>query len=288
MCNQEHLIGYVYDELTAAERAAFDAHIESCAACREEVQTLCEARQHLASWAPPEPALDFTVVRGGRAAAPPPRWRPLVPAWALAAAASVLFLAGAAAIANVEMRYGPDGFVVRTGWAAGHASFEAAPQQSAGNGSRETIRQQPAEGQRSTGPAPSTLVSSEQGGSSVAASEQIRAQLVALQSRLDRLEGGQTAGGTAAAPAPAATDRQLAALAASFRKLLAESEQRQRSEVALQVAEVWKDFNAVRASDIARVQQTVGRAQVITNTQLKQQRESIESLGTLYRVSLQK
>lgn len=270
MCNQELLIGYVYGELSPSERAAFEAHVGTCAACSQEVETLQEARQHLACWAPPEPALDFTVVRGGRTATAPPRRLAFVPAWGLAAAASLLVLAGAAAIANVEMRYGPDGLVVRTGWAeSGAPAFSPAP-----SSDRVMAAPQREEPTQSLMPAGS--------------SEDLKAELVALRARLETLEGAAAGSGTMQASDTALLDRRLAAVSANLQKLLAESEKRQRSEVALQVAEVWKDFNAVRASDIARVQQTVGRQQVITNSQLKQQRESIESLGTLYRVSLQK
>ena len=258
MCNQELLIGYVYGELSPTERVAFEAHVGTCAACSQEVETLQEVRQHLACWAPPEPALDFTVVRGGRTATAPPRRLAFVPAWGLAAAASLLVLAGAAAIANVEMRYGPDGLVLRTGWAE-----RAAPAFSPASSSDRVVTLPQAQ-ERAEPLMPAS------------SSEELRAELVALRDRLETLEGA------------ASLDQRLAAVSANLQKLLAESEKRQRSEVALQVAEVWKDFNAVRANDIARVQQAVGRQQIITNSQLKQQRESIESLGTLYRVSMQK
>jgi hypothetical protein len=39
-----------------------------------------------------------------------------VPAWAQAAAAAVILLAAAAGIANLDIRYGPEGLAVRTGW----------------------------------------------------------------------------------------------------------------------------------------------------------------------------
>ena len=274
MCNQELLIGYIYGELSPSERAAFEAHVGTCTACREEVETLQETRQHLACWAPPEPALDFTVVRGGRQAAAPPRRLAFVPAWGLAAAASLLLLAGAAAIANVEMRYGPDGLVVRTGWAESGAPAFPPASSSDQAGDRTGLSQRGAD-------SPAQMVAN-------GSSEDLRAELVALRARLERLEGAATGSETMQVSDTAALDRRLAVVSANLQKLLADSEKRQRSEVALQVAEVWKDFNAVRASDIARVQQTFGRAQVITNSELRQQRESIESLGTLYRVSQQK
>jgi hypothetical protein len=46
--------------------------------------------------------------------------------------------------------------------------------------------------------------------------------------------------------------------ATELRKILAESESRQRVEMALRIEQVWKDFNAARADDFVRVQQTVG------------------------------
>jgi hypothetical protein len=69
----------------------------------------------MTSWAPPEPDFGFRIVRGASAPPPQPR-RWFQPAWGLAAAA-VLVLAAAAAIAHVEVRYGQEGLVVRTGWA---------------------------------------------------------------------------------------------------------------------------------------------------------------------------
>ena len=37
MCNKEQLVGYLYDELDAAERTTFEGHLATCAACRAEV-----------------------------------------------------------------------------------------------------------------------------------------------------------------------------------------------------------------------------------------------------------
>jgi Putative zinc-finger len=113
ICNKEWLVGYLYDELEAAERALFESHLLSCAECRDEVKGLRATRLHLTSWAPPEPDFGFRIVREP---APSRRAFWLSPAWGLAAAA-VLMLAVAAAIAQVEVRYDKDGFAVRTGWA---------------------------------------------------------------------------------------------------------------------------------------------------------------------------
>jgi anti-sigma factor RsiW len=248
MCNKEQLVGYLYDELDAVERRTFEAHLATCAECRTDVADLRQTRQHLTTWAPPDPEFDFHIVRG--AAAPPParRWFGFVPQWAMAAAASVLVLAGAAAIAHVEFRYGPDGFVVRTGW----TSAAAAPA-SAGT------------------PAPS------QAAATAVSSEQLKAVVHVLESRLLELERAQSTQ-TVKASAPT----QAAITAPELRKILTQSEARQREEMALQVSQVWKDFSAARVTDFARLQDVIGRAQGVTNQQLRQHRESIESL---YRVS---
>ena len=252
MCNKEHLIGYLYGELAPAERRAFDMHVAECAECRQEVEALGETRQHLATWAPPEPALDFAVVRRPPPdVAPRPRLLAFVPQWGLAAAAALLVVAGAAAIANVEVRYGRDGVVVRTGWSAppaGPGEGTAAP---------------------SASPAPAAPA--------VASSEQLKADVLALERRLRELEQSQSSqlARVAVAARPGLTVPEL-------RRILAESEARQRTEIALQVGQVWKDFNAARANDAAYFQRTLGQAQGLTNYQLRQHRDSIDSL---YRVS---
>lgn len=93
MCDErERLIGYVYDDCDPAERRAIEEHLEDCGTCRAEISGLRSVRQDLLAWdVPPHDAI----------------WRPLpaarvlpwyrqVPAWAMAAAAGVMFLVGAA------------------------------------------------------------------------------------------------------------------------------------------------------------------------------------------------
>ena len=248
MCNKEQLVGYLYDELESAERRSFEAHLATCAECRAEVAGLRRTRQHLTRWAPPEPEFNFHIVRGGAAPPPARRWFGFLPQWAMAAAASVLVLAGAAAIAHVELRYGPDGFVVRTGWAdAASAPVTAAIQT----------------------PTPAVA--------STVSSEQLKAVVQVLDNRLLELERAQS---TRAVKASAT--KQAAITAPELRKILAESEARQREEMAVQVTQIWKDMSAARVTDLTRLQDVIGRAQGVTNQQLRQHRESIEGL---YRVS---
>jgi hypothetical protein len=118
MCDSKDLlVGFLYDELDADGRRTFELHLAACAECRDEVAGLRTTRTQLARWAPPDPDFAFTIVRRSTAAPAVPRFR-LSPAWGLAAAA-LLVLAAGAAIAQVEVRYGADGLVVRTGWQKG-------------------------------------------------------------------------------------------------------------------------------------------------------------------------
>jgi anti-sigma factor RsiW len=247
MCDKEQLVGYLYDELDAAERRTFEAHLATCAACRTEVAGLRRTRHHLTTWAPPEPEFNFHIVRGG-AAPPARRWFGFVPQWGVAAAATVLLLAGAAAIANVELRYGPDGFVVRTGWAEAAAPVSAGP----------------------TAPIPAAATA--------VSSEQLRAVVQVLENRVIELERAQST-----QTMKASATMRAGITAAELRKILTQNEARQREEVNLQLAQMWKDFSAARVSDFTRMQDVVGRAQGLTNQQLRQHRDSIEQI---YRASL--
>jgi hypothetical protein len=126
MCDsKELLISYLYDELDSADKQRFRAHLAECPECREEVAGLHSTQRHLAAWTPPEPDLGFHIVRSSAPPVAAPRVR-MSPLWGLAAAA-VLVLAAGAAIANVEVQYGPQGFVARTGWnTAGDSAGAAA------------------------------------------------------------------------------------------------------------------------------------------------------------------
>jgi hypothetical protein len=93
MCDErERLIGFVYAECDAEERRAIQQHLDECGTCRVEIGGLRDVRQDLLAWDVPEA---------------PATWRPYVapvvvpwyrqvPGWALAAAAGVMFLIGAA------------------------------------------------------------------------------------------------------------------------------------------------------------------------------------------------
>lgn len=259
MCNKDQLVGYLYGELSAAERITVEAHLSECAECRAEVGQLGQTRQYLAAWSPPEPQFNFQIVRMGRAATPMKRRLAFIPEWALAAAAALLVIAGAAAVANVEVRYGTDGtLTVRTGWL---------PEHSAADGTRPGSSQRPVP---------------RQADASTTTSEALERQVVALVQRVRQLEALE-----ADQPKAASGGGRQGISVPELRRILAESEARQRTEMAMYVAQIWKDFSAARASDLARVQQTLGQAQGLTNFHLKQQRDTIESLRYLHAVSSQ-
>jgi len=119
------LIAYLYDDIDAVERAAFDRHLAVCAECRHELGQLGLVRQRLEEWTPPEPAFltDARVAMDDRRVparvlqtpAPQPARRFDVPVWAQVAAA-MLFVGLAAGLANLRVTYNDAGLTVTTGW----------------------------------------------------------------------------------------------------------------------------------------------------------------------------
>ena len=247
MCNQERLLDYLYDELPAEQRKAFEIHLHECAACRTELAALGNTRQALALWSPPDPGLNFRIVRNDTEK-PRRTFRSWAPAWGLAAAA-VLVLSVGAAIANLEVRYGSDGLVVRTGW--GRPS-PAAPT------TTEKVAAVPAS----------------------VSSEETRQQLRLLAARLQQLEQADRK------IAAADNERGSAAVARmsdaeilrEVRKIVGESESRQQRELALRVTQVVRDVDAARVGDLARVEQGLRQIQGLTDAELIRHRDTLNHL----------
>src|SRR3989441_5449439 len=112
----EALVTYLYDDggADSGERALFDAHVKSCARCRDDLDALRGVRTQLARWSPPEPKFGMAAPQSAIRSPESVWWRE-VPAWAQVAAA-LLFVGISAGIANLDVRYDQSGLSVRTGW----------------------------------------------------------------------------------------------------------------------------------------------------------------------------
>jgi anti-sigma factor RsiW len=229
MCNKEDLVAYLYDDLDGPSRLSLERHVRTCDACRDELAGMRAVRTDLLTWSPPEPDFAFRLVAEPKVIRPRvASWRAwLTPAAGLAAAA-VLVLAAAAGLARIEVHSGPDGFTVRTGWSA---VAPAAVQQSAvaGFGGRDVNL-----------PVPVNLAS-------------IEHRIAALEAAAR--DGGSPVRSASFVNARASNEEVLKVV----RDLLAQSEGRQKTELAFRIAQVLRDVEAQRVADLNRVQQGLGR-----------------------------
>ena len=93
MCEQrEQLLDYLYEETSPTGRREVERHLEGCQECRDEIRSFRNVREDLLAWGVPNPPSVWTAF------APPAvvPWHRQVPAWALAAAASLMFVVGSA------------------------------------------------------------------------------------------------------------------------------------------------------------------------------------------------
>jgi anti-sigma factor RsiW len=98
MCDdRERLIGYIYDECDAAERQRIEDHLAGCLDCRQEIAALRTVREDLLAWDVPRHATIWRPVTPERVT-----WR-TVPGWAMAAAAALMLMSGAAGGAVAQM-----------------------------------------------------------------------------------------------------------------------------------------------------------------------------------------
>jgi anti-sigma factor RsiW len=240
MCNHERLLEYLYDELPASARAAMEAHLHECEACRAELAGLGGARLALASWSPPDAELGFRIVRNEPAVARR-RWGRVNPAWGLAAAA-VLVLSIGAALANLEVQYGAGQFVVRTGWGSAASAVQPAAHTAAVDWSGRL--------------------------------QQLDARLQQLEARETRSVRAASVPDEGARPAGMSD----AELLRTVRAIIAESEQRQQRDLALRVTQMVRDFDAARVGDLARVEQGLRQIQGLTDAELIRHRDTLNHL----------
>jgi hypothetical protein len=243
MCDsKELLVSFLYDELDPSAKRAFDIHLAACAECRDELAELRATRGQLASWAPPEPDFGFRIVRGAVAPPPAPRFR-IAPAWGLAAAA-LLVVAVGAAIANLDVRYGRDGLVVRTGW-------------------QHAVDAAPAQRDAAAGLTPVDW----------------KGQAEALDRRLQNLEQTISARSrTSVIQNASASDMSDAEVLQRVREMLGQSEARQQRALATRTAEITRDFDAKRKLDLVAIDQGMTRLQNTSGAEVKQYRDAIQRL----------
>jgi len=223
--DKQTLIAYLYGEVDASTRKAVDDHLAACAACAAEVTALGDVRSELGLWVPPDAELDFKIVKRSESSASnvlrPARWWDTVPVWAQAAAA-VLVLAAGAGIANVQVKSGPDGFVVSTGWMAPDTNSAA----------RSAVAQdkQPDESWK---PA---LVALEQ---------QLRSEIKATREQAAPVAVSSRSGGDDA------TVRRV-------QQLIADAEQRHNRELATRLIDFQRDITMQRRADMQNISRVVG------------------------------
>jgi hypothetical protein len=246
----ETIVAFLYDDLDAGRRRDFEAHVLTCAVCREEVAGLRNVRTQLARWEPP--AVASLQSQSPAAAQSAQSWWRTMPAWAQAAAA-LLFLGVSAGIANLDVRYDQNGLAVRTGWSQAKSNGSGVPTDSS------------AEARNAKADAP------------------WRSDLAALEQQLKtEFHESQVSASTApqAVRAPSSADAETLR---RVRALLEESEKRQQRELALRVAEVIRDVNAQRQADLVKIDRTLGV--ISNNTGVEVMRSRREMMDYLKLVS---
>ena len=252
MCNKDDLVSYLYDDLEGPARGAFERHLHACAECRDELQAMRGVRADLLTWSPPEPDFAFRIVKEPLAAQATVL-RPNVPSWrawftpaAGFAAAAVLVLAAAAGLARVEVHSGPDGWTLRTG---------AAPVNETATAGVSRFRAHDV---------------------NLSSGEDVMA---ALERRIGALETAASRESSnvryaSAQDARASNDEILKVV----RELLAQSETRQKGELALRIERVIRDLDLKRAADLNGVRQTVSRIDASVTDEAATHRELMNYL----------
>jgi len=233
MCDsKELLVSFLYDEIDPASKRDFQRHLATCVECREELAELGAARAQIAMWTPPDADLGFRIVR--ETELPTRRWFHWSPAWGLAAAA-VLLLAIGAAIANVDIRYGTDGLVVRTGWNHG-------------------------------------VDLAQQGRPATVTPVDWKTQADQLDRRLRELERTSSSP-RAPVQSASASDMSDAELLQRVRDIVGQSETRQQRAFASRLLDLTREFDAQRQLDLVAIDQGMTRLQTTTGGEVKQIRE---------------
>jgi hypothetical protein len=229
------IVAYLYDDIDAVHRVAFETHVTTCEPCRTELADLRGVRSTLAQWAAPEARQSH---RQSPVVSHQPGWWHAVPVWAQLAAA-MLVLGVSASIANLDVRYDrAKGLSVTTGW------------------SKASSAQPPAV-------APQTQAS-------VAP---WRADLAAMQKQIHeemRAQSATLAATSTPPPAPAMSDADFSR---RVRLLLDASDEAQRQDFASKLVQLQKDVYAQQQADLAKLYKAMGVFQTTTRGELASQRQ---------------
>jgi anti-sigma factor RsiW len=239
----ETIVAYLYGEMEANERGAFDRHLVACAPCRAELGDLRDVRSELARSVYPELAahipFNVGIPRPPVASVPTAR---SIPVWAQAIAAT-LILGVAGGIANLDVSYNAaSGLSIRTGWRHPVDSNTAQP-------ATATVANAP------QAPAPWTT--------DLAALER------SLRSALDQRP----------AVATVASSTSDEAVMRRVRQLVQESERRQESELALRMAEAVRELQMQRQADLVKIDRTLGLMQNRTGMEVMRTQRQMNSLA---------
>lgn len=249
------LMSYVYGECDELERRTFEQHLAVCAECSAELDELRAVRVSLSEWKVPDRVpgvrLPLEVVERSAELTPPSRsW---TPPWWLQTAAAILLLAASAGLARVEVQYGSDGFVVRTGWRTPVSVARETPVQSA-VANEQPWRQELA-----------------------ALERDLRSE---LQTARSTATPASRASQTVGAPGVESGGRELneATLLRRVQALIEQSEDRQRREVAERLSGIVTEVEMQRRADLRGVQQRFGQLEGQTGIVVRQNQEVVNYL----------
>ena len=253
---EDALVGYLYGELPADERDAFDRHLALCAICRTEVGALADVRSELVQWNAPElpGQIVFRPAEAGPAKVVPIRsaWQRLsdIPVW-MQTAAAILCIGVGAGLANLQISYnGSQGLMVRTGWSSPAPAGVAGEEPTA-------VAAVPAASRTGTVPASATPWRSD-------------VDALAAELRREFAQPSQTA-----TPVSASDE----AIMRKVRTAVQESEQRQQRELALRLAEIAREVQVQRQTDLVKIERNLGLIQRNTGMEVLRTQQQLNSLA---------
>jgi len=245
--------------------------VESCDRCARILASLGGVRQRLQSWQVPETSpLAFRIASDARnqsTGLAHGAWASLMkPAFPLAAAA-VLVLGAALGLAHLDVQYDKDGFHMRTGWFRDAAAPPTTVGQN-GTGSTPSVAGVPnilSPVQNQNKPVTQQDIQ--------ALAQALRAEIIASSARLQAQDGSRTATATA-------TTASDLALFKRVQQLIDQSEVRQQQNLNLRVTELSGRFDLQRQSDMATIEQGLGKLAGQREFDAEQQRRLLNAIRT--------